>query len=317
MADKIKLTVSEINKMSNLFLQDSHELNSILKELTSQKNILRNGWSGESSKAFLDSYEELTKQVEKFVTVIEKKGTQLINVGKAMQQADSSVGAQISGTSSTPKTTEHKQGFIEKAKAAISPGGKYYHAAKIGSSVLKIVGGVTLMATSGVEEFFTGGTATPIAAVQAAYGLNSTANGIRDLYDCYKGDYDEVGKKNFMKDGVSGSLGFVTDKALHDKQIGESVGDVLYDVGDIASNGRGLTELAGIAAAPKYVKIGKLPCEIGKFRNKIKYAYVDYIVAGPSLGERLNSGRKVVSKVKSIISDVVDMKNSALQPSHN
>jgi WXG100 family type VII secretion target len=320
MADKIKLSASELAAASKLFRSFAQSIDSILNTSDKNINMLKETWLGDAQLAFMREYGIQRMGLERFPVMLITFAKYFETTAKSLTSADTKAANSMKcekGTSSSEKNVKKKENFWDKIEASVSKGGKYYHAAKIGSSLLKIGGGLVLIGTSGLEEFFTAGVATPAAGLQAAYGVDSTANGIRDLYDCYEDDYDDVGKKDFMKDGMAGVGGCLTKYTLKNQQIGESAGDIIYDAGDFYTSSRGFSELMGVVSAPKYISVGKLPYEIGRFGSKVKIGYTDVVITGPSLLQKANSARKIVSTVKSDITDIIDMGKSVEQPSGN
>ncbi|MDD3223299.1 MAG: WXG100 family type VII secretion target [Clostridium sp.] len=296
MADKIKMSASGLSAASKQFRSVAQSIDSILN--TSDKNVsmLKETWLGDAQSEFMEEYDIKRKGLEQFPIMLMTYAKYFETTSKSLTSADTKAGKSMRTgkvVSASKKAAKKKESFWDEIKSSVSKGGKFYHAAKIGSSLFKVAGGVVLVGTSGVEEFFTGGAATPAAVIQAGYGVNSTANGIRDLCDCCE------------------------DKALNDKQVGETAGDILYDSGDFFTGSRGFSELVGVVSAPKYIKLGRLPYEVGRFQSKVKIAYQDVVIAGPSLLQKVNSARKIVSTVKSDVSDIIDMGKSITQPSGN
>lgn len=320
MADKIKMSASGLSAASKQFRSVAQSIDSILN--TSDKNVsmLKETWLGDAQSEFMEEYDIKRKGLEQFPIMLMTYAKYFETTSKSLTSADTKAGKSMKAgkvVSASKKAAKKKESFWDEIKSSVSKGGKFYHAAKIGSSIFKIAGGVVLVGTSGVEEFFTGGAATPAAVIQAGYGVNSTANGIRDLCDCCEGDYDDVGKKNFLKDGTSAVLGYGSDKFLNNKQLGETAGDLAYDVGDFGTSSRGFSEALGVVSASKYINVGKLPYEVGRFGSKVKVAYQDVIIEGPSLIERAKSAKNIVSTINSDVSDIKDMIGNITQPSTN
>jgi WXG100 family type VII secretion target len=91
MADRIKLTVSEIERTSNTFIKDSQEILSILNALTTGKNTLLGGWDGDSANAFSNQFDQFSPKVKQFANLIEEVGQNLNRAGLDMQQTDTAI----------------------------------------------------------------------------------------------------------------------------------------------------------------------------------------------------------------------------------
>lgn len=95
MADRIRLTVSQIQSTASTFKNDSDEINSILSTLTSEKNKLLAAWEGDSAKAFSDEFENMAPKIRDFSTLVGQVGNQLNKAGRDMQDTDTRLASSL------------------------------------------------------------------------------------------------------------------------------------------------------------------------------------------------------------------------------
>jgi WXG100 family type VII secretion target len=95
MADRIRLTVSDINRTAAVFTKDSQEIISMLNALTNEKNNLVSNWEGDSSRAFSGEFDQFVPQVRQFAQLIEQIGQQLKNAGQTLQETDTQVASAL------------------------------------------------------------------------------------------------------------------------------------------------------------------------------------------------------------------------------
>ncbi|BCZ45498.1 hypothetical protein psyc5s11_15650 [Clostridium gelidum] len=73
-------------------------------------------------------------------------------------------------------------------------------AGKILYTAEEIVCGTITVVASAVSIYITGGIDSPLAAVAIAHGVNSIADGIRDINHIANGEMDKVGSENYLRD---------------------------------------------------------------------------------------------------------------------
>lgn len=110
--------------------------------------------------------------------------------------------------------------------------GKFYKGVQIGKAVLGIGLGVLTVAAAVGETVLSGGTLSPIAVVQAVYGLNDVLSSSCDLVNAIRGKYDLVGEVNPLKSLSSGLMGAIGKPFGLEKQ-GEALGKVAYYAGSV------------------------------------------------------------------------------------
>ncbi|MCR3760838.1 WXG100 family type VII secretion target [Clostridium felsineum] len=95
MADKIRLSVTEMTASAGVFTKNGNEIESMLRTLTSEKNKLVASWEGDSSKAFSAEFEQFAPQVTQFAKLIEQIGQQLKQAAQTMQETDARVASSL------------------------------------------------------------------------------------------------------------------------------------------------------------------------------------------------------------------------------
>lgn len=113
--------------------------------------------------------------------------------------------------------------------------------------------GVIGVAGSGVAEFFTGGTASPLAIPVAAFSANSVMSSAADLEDIASGNYKQEGSFNPIKSGaefVGGTIGIGIDKIakkfnVNDTNVeeaGKNAGAFAFGVTDLFFGAKGVKD---------------------------------------------------------------------------
>ncbi|AAK78027.1 WXG100 family type VII secretion target [Clostridium acetobutylicum] len=95
MADKIRLTVSEIDHTASVFAKNGQDIENVLKALTNEKNKLVSSWEGDAAKAFSSEFDQFAPQVTQFAKLVEQIGQQLKSASKTMQDTDAKVASAL------------------------------------------------------------------------------------------------------------------------------------------------------------------------------------------------------------------------------
>lgn len=109
-----------------------------------------------------------------------------------------------------------------------------YRLVKGAGAALKIVGGVATTVCAVTGTGITAGLSAPVTAVIGAYGVNDIFSGIADLKNCITGDVEDIGKFNPLQSISTGVMGQVGEW-FGSREIGESIGDALYQAGSITT----------------------------------------------------------------------------------
>lgn len=203
------------------------------------------------------------------------------------------------------QVSSEKLGVIDSIKKEISKGGKLYKPVqwgKAGASV--VIGGLTIVG-SGALEFFSGGTATAPAVAGLTFGGNSVANGIRDGIYCFKGEYDKVGKEDYLRDGTEIFCGVIGGNFGH-KVEGQIVGETAYYAGDLFSSWKGLTKAYDIVTSTN------------KYMKTIYATHIELTLTrrGAKIEKRIVPAFKLVSNVKKYTERVKKIYSESIEASY-
>lgn len=132
--------------------------------------------------------------------------------------------------------------------------GTSYRLIKGLNAVVDIAVGTSTLVSAIAGTGITAGLGAPATVLIGAYGGNQAVSGFADLFNCITGNVDDVGEVNLLKSfstGVCGQAG----EWFGNRETGESVGEVIYTIGDITSTVVSLTKLSGeIKQAHSYGK---------------------------------------------------------------
>lgn len=93
----IRLSPEEMNQKATEFDNRSEEFQTCVTKMRNMVTSLSQEWEGQSSRAFVDQFNELEQGFNKTVELIESIATQLRQVSDAMVDADSQISQQIGG----------------------------------------------------------------------------------------------------------------------------------------------------------------------------------------------------------------------------
>ena len=105
--------------------------------------------------------------------------------------------------------------------------GWIYKTVQYGKATVKIVGGVAKVVAGVVAIAGSYGTSTPLSVAAILSGINETANGITDVVNISKENYDDVGNVNYMKTGLESAGGWIGG-ALGSEKVGKAIGSAEY-----------------------------------------------------------------------------------------
>lgn len=120
---------------------------------------------------------------------------------------------------------------VISAYKAFQPGGSLYvpwlyvkSAVKVVLGLAKMVGGIAAIPETGGASLLV-----------ALYGAFDIVDGVADLKYTYTGQYDQVGKNEVVKEGLEAWAGNI-GKALGNEKMGETIGGMVYDGGELTSD---------------------------------------------------------------------------------
>lgn len=145
--------------------------------------------------------------------------------------------------------------------------GFFYKVAQYGKAAVSIVGCTAVIAASLASIFGSGGLSTPAAITSIVYSINGIANSVTDVVNVTSGEYDKVGKTNYLKTGLTEGAGWV-GKQLGNENIGEAVGTGLYYAGSIYTTVANLGNALDKVKQVKNVKLGDAFSSAKKFPVK-------------------------------------------------
>ena len=122
--------------------------------------------------------------------------------------------------------------------------GMSYRIIKGLGAVVNIVAGTATTACAILGTGITAGTSAPITVLIGAYGANTAASGIADLYNCITGNVDQIGEVDLLKTGLT-KIGGQVGEWLGNRKAGETVGEVAYIAGGLTTAVVSIKNLAG------------------------------------------------------------------------
>lgn len=183
-------------------------------------------------------WERLKKGVNDFGNSVRKGADKVIS--KVKQAGKSLYNGLVNGAKKTWDFIKDTSGKIKDSfvntynylKENYNNHGIVYDIIEYGKAGIKIIGGVASVVAAGASLFFSAGMSTPLALATLAYGVNGITNGIADIVNVKKDNYDKVGNFNLLKDTLSSAGSWVGEK-LGNEDVGEAVGKAVYYAGSI------------------------------------------------------------------------------------
>lgn len=128
-----------------------------------------------------------------------------------------------------------KKGFsdaIDYIKQNYNEHGVFYKIAQYGKAAVSIVGSTAAIAGAVASLIGTGGLSTPAAIATIIYSVNGIANSVTDVVNVANKNYDQVGKTNYLKQGLADAGGWLGGQ-LGNEQLGEALGTGVYYAGSL------------------------------------------------------------------------------------
>lgn len=236
-------------------------------------------------------------------------------IGKAVAKGASRVKSRVDGTIRKAKALVDST--IESAVESYLQKGTVYKlieygkvAFKAAEAVSKISAGVALATTP---------VGIIIGGCSILSGMNSITNCVSDIALIHRGQYDRVGKENFLRDTVLGNVGGKIGEAMGNREAGEKIGKGIYFGMDVVASVNSLNQAYGAvkqatptnlnALAGEFKEIAHTPItniahmdmESIRYQAKLaSYAYKETTNAIKNAGLLYKVGEKTVSFGKSV-----------------
>ncbi|MBR6526975.1 MAG: WXG100 family type VII secretion target [Lachnospiraceae bacterium] len=206
------------------------------KKKTTKKKEKKKNWWDKLCDGAADLYEDVSTGVAKVVDVVEDGVESALDF--AGDVIDKGVDLAQDGIEWVGDKIE--DGLVAAADAvdaaidSYQEKGLVYKIVKTGGAVVSTIGACTSIVASWGAAIGSGGLATGLAAVSTAYGANTIVNSFADIYNCWAGDVEEVGKVNVLKDKAK-EIGGAIGGALGNEELGENIGAAVYTAGGLVS----------------------------------------------------------------------------------
>lgn len=197
----------------------------------------------------LDGYEDALKKYKKFIEDAHRKYVKLdeydsektglleaLKGGISTYIEDWKTGAEIIKTSISNCASAIAEDYESK--------GASYRFVNGALGVAKMIGGTATLVASIAGTGITAGMSAPATVLIGTYGANTAISGLSDLINSITGNVDDIGNVNLLKssfEGVGGQVG----EWMGNREFGESVGNAVYTVGEIATIVVSLENLSG------------------------------------------------------------------------
>ena len=206
------------------------------KKKTTKKKEKKKNWWDKLCDGAADLYEDVSTGVAKVVDVVEDGVESALDF--AGDVIDKGIDLAQDGIEWVGDKIE--DGLVAAADAvdaaidSYQEKGLVYKIVKTGGAVVSTIGACTSIVASWGAAIGSGGLATGLAAVSTAYGANTIVNSFADIYNCWAGDVEEVGKVNVLKDKAK-EIGGAIGGALGNEELGENIGAAVYTAGGLVS----------------------------------------------------------------------------------
>lgn len=230
--DKMQQTISNAAGKKK---SDSGSKKKATKKDTKKKTKKKNWWDKLCDGA-ADLYDDISTGVAKAVDVVEDGVESALDF--AGDVIDKGIDLAQDGIEWVGDKIE--DGLVAAADAvdaaidSYQEKGLVYKIVKTGGAVVSTIGACTSIVASWGAAIGSGGLATGLAAVSTAYGANTIVNSFADIYNCWAGDVEEVGKVNVLKDKAK-EIGGAIGGALGNEELGENIGAAVYTAGGLVS----------------------------------------------------------------------------------
>lgn len=181
-------------------------------------------------------------------------------IGKAIAKGASEVKSRVDGA--VRKAKELADSAVEAIAESYLQHGAVYKmieygkvAFKAAEAVSKIAAGVALATTP---------VGIIIGGCSILSGMNSITNCVSDIAMIHRGQYDRVGKENFLRDAVLGNVGGKIGEAMGNREAGEKIGKGIYFGMDVVASVNSLNQAYG---AVKQATPTNLKAFAGEFKE--------------------------------------------------
>ncbi|MGT2666612.1 WXG100 family type VII secretion target [Streptococcus rifensis] len=94
---RIKLTPEELRTSATKYTNGAEDIRTILSNLTSEQEVIRENWEGSAFDSFDTQFTELSPKITEFAQLLDDINTQLNKVAEIVEQTDQDIAAQIGG----------------------------------------------------------------------------------------------------------------------------------------------------------------------------------------------------------------------------
>lgn len=259
MSDRIKMfdqefSSSELQSASNQLHKAMQNLQKAYNNMTDYDSKLFSLYEYESGFVFSDSSSSCVySQISRLAAIADKTNAlahYAVSVPKEMKSIDSSFWPKSfnesyqdvkSGIIGWGKSTvgfwselfRTATGTADETNIYFAPHGIVYKTFQVGKAIcgsILAIKSIVAIARAAVVTVGTGGAGAPLLVLAAIYAGNTLGSNISDYINLYYGNYDEVGKSNWLKNKLNEGYGM-----LLGEETGKAVGTAIYDGGSLLS----------------------------------------------------------------------------------
>ena len=226
--DKMQQTISSTTTTKK-------QSSSTTKKTTTKKTEKKSLWDKICDGAE-DLYDSVSTGVAKAVDVVADGVESALDfVADGVEAAWDFTGEVVDqGIQLVAKGVDAVGNVVESAIDSYQEKGVVYKVVKTGAAVVSTVGACTSIVASWGAAIGSGGMAAGLAAVSTTYGLNTIATSFADIYNCWGGDVEMVGKENFLKESME-AIGGAIGGVLGSEEVGENIAGAVYAGGSLLS----------------------------------------------------------------------------------
>lgn len=119
-------------------------------------------------------------------------------------------------------------GTVRETTLYFQQHGVVYKVFQTGKAIVSSITSVAAVVGAGIISVGSGGAGAPLVALSAIYAGNTLGSNISDIINVWSGNYEDVGKTNWLKSTLAENYGMVFGE-----DVGKAIGNTIYTTGGI------------------------------------------------------------------------------------